>query len=146
MPGTTKGSFVGLDDLPATKRPYTVFGYAAKEMDKLGREHGFYWSIQKGHVEAIKNDAFIDDRQSFDPQSGLIGTPTVTDKGIKAKVLLHPKLAPNRVVEIKSPFLDETGKAGAYRLSTVSFKGSNRDTDFYAEIEGNKIQGKKVVK
>jgi hypothetical protein len=142
----SKGSFVGLDDLPETKRPYTVFGHSAKEMDKMGREFGFYWSIQKGHIEAVKSDKYIEDTILFDPKSGLIGTPTVTDKGLKFKTLLHPKLAPNRSVEVKSPFLDEIGKSGKVRLSAVSFTGSNRGDDFYADCEGSRIENKKVTK
>lgn len=85
--------------------------------------------------------------------SGLIGTPDITDKGIKAKALINPSIAPGRRVDIQSDFLNEGrqyGKTdnggGLFRVADCQYTGSNMDNDYYVEFDGNRIQGKKVVK
>ncbi len=155
MPGTTKGEMKGIDDLPAYKRPVSLYGWAAREMDKLGREHGFYWSIQNGEVEAIKNDQALSRTTVVSKETGMIGIPTVTDKGVRIKALLNPEIAPGRTIDVRSDFLDEaSGKdkrasddgGGLFRVSEVTFSGTNRGEEFYVEAEGNRIEGDKVVK
>jgi ethanolamine utilization microcompartment shell protein EutS len=155
MPGTTKGEMKGIDDLPAYKRPVSLYGWAAREMDKLGREHGFYWSIQNGEVEAVKNDQVLSRTTVVSKETGMIGIPTVTDKGVRIKALLNSEIAPGRTIDVRSDFLDEaSGKdkrksddgGGLFRVSEVTFSGTNRGEEFYVEAEGNRIEGSKVVK
>ncbi len=155
MPGTTKGEMKGIDDLPAYKRPVSLYGWAAREMDKLGREHGFYWSIQNGEVQAVKNDKVLSGTTVVSKETGMIGIPTVTDKGVKIKALLNPEIAPGRTIDVRSGFLDEeSGKekrksddgGGLFRVSEVTFSGTNRGEEFYVEAEANRIEGEKVVK
>lgn len=155
MPGTKQGTIKGMDDLPPYKRPVAVYGYASRELDTVGREHKAYWSIQNGTAEMVKADAYIDDVTVLSRETGLIGTPEVTDKGIKVRCLINPKIKPNRAIDVRSAFLDESsgrGKeasdqgGGLFRVATIAFTGTNRGGDFYFDIEGNRIQGGKVVK
>lgn len=155
MPGTSKGEMKGLDELPAYKRPVTVYGWAARELDKLGREHAFYWSIQNGEVQAVKNDKVLNGTTVISRETGMIGIPTVTDKGVKVKALLNPNVSPGRTIDVRSDFLDEaSGKdkrksddgGGLFRVSEVTFSGTNRGEEFYVEAEGNRVEGGKVVR
>jgi hypothetical protein len=155
MPGTTKGEMQGIDELPAYKRPVSLYGWAARELDKLGREHGFYWSIQNGEIQAVKNDKVLSGTTVVSKESGMIGIPTVTDKGVKIKALLNPNIAPGRTIDVRSDFLDEeSGKdkrksddgGGLFRVSECTFSGTNRGEEFYVEAEGNRVEGGKVVK
>lgn len=155
MPDVDAGTFVGIDDLPAYTRPLTVYGYAARELDELGREHGFYWSVQNGSCEIVKSDMYMPDTVVISTESGMVGVPKVTDKGVALTTLLRPALAPGRLIEVRSNFLDEaSGRdkrssdqgGGLFRVASVRFAGSNRDKPFYADVEGNRVQGGKVVK
>lgn len=155
MPTLTKGEMKGLDDLPAYKRPVSVYGWVANELDKLGREHGFYWSVQNGEVQAVKNDKVLTGTTLISKETGMIGIPEVTDKGCKVKALLNPNVAPGRTIDVRSDFLDEeSGRdkrksddgGGLFRVSECTFKGTNRGEEFYVEAEGNRIEGGKVVK
>lgn len=155
MPGVTKGEMKGIDDLPAYKRPVTVYGWAFREMDKIGREHGFYWSIQNGQVEAVKNTEHLSKTTVLSSETGMIGIPEVTDKGVKVKALLNPNIAPGRLIDVRSDFLDEeSGRdkrksddgGGVFRVSECSFNGTNRGEEFYVEAEGSRVEGSKVVK
>jgi len=155
MPGATKGEMKGIDDLPAYKRPVTLFGWSWSEMDKIGREHGFYWSIQNGQVEAVKNDQVLQGTTVLSSETGMLSIPEITDKGVKIKALLNPNIAPGRQIDVRSDFLDEdSGRdkrktdqgGGIFRVSDVTYSGSTRDVDFYVEAEASRVEGGKVVK
>ena len=155
MPGVTKGEFKGVDDLPAYKRPVTVYGWAASELDKIGREHKLYWSIQSGEVQAVRNDEVLPGTTVISSETGMIGIPTVTDKGVRVKALLNPNIAPGRQIDVRSDFLDEeSGRdkratddgGGLFRVSEVTFSGSNLGEEFYVEAEASRVEGGKAVK
>lgn len=155
MPGATKGEMKGIDDLPAYKRPVTLFGWSWSEMDKIGREHGFYWSIQNGQVEAVKNDQVLQGTTVLSSETGMLSIPEITDKGVKIKALLNPNIAPGRQIDVRSDFLDEdSGRdkrktdqgGGIFRVSDVTYSGSTRDVDFYVEAEASRVESGKVVK
>ena len=155
MPGAAKGEMKGIDELPAYKRPVTLFGWSWSEMDKLGREHGFYWSIQNGQVEAVKNDQVLQGTTVLSSETGMLSIPEITDKGVKIKALLNPNVAPGRQIDVRSDFLDEeSGRdkrktdqgGGIFRVADVTYSGSTRDVDFYVEAEASRVEGGKVVK
>lgn len=155
MPGATKGEMKGIDDLPAYKRPVTLFGWSWSEMDKIGREQGFYWSIQNGQVEALKNDQVLQGTTVLSSETGMLSIPEVTDKGVKIKALLNPEIAPGRQIDVRSDFLDEgSGRdkrktdqgGGIFRVSDVTFTGSTRSEEYYVEAEASRVEGGKVVK
>lgn len=155
MPDVEVGTIIGMDDLPAYERPITLYGYAAREADEIGRQHGVYWSIQSGTFEAIKSDQYINDVVVISSESGLVGTPKVTDKGVSLRSLLRPAVGPGRVIDVRSNFLDQdSGRdkrstdqgGGLFRVALATFTGSNRDKPFYVDLDGNRIQGGKVVK
>lgn len=155
MPETTKGEMRGVDDLPAYKRPVTIYGWGFRELDKLGREHGFYWSIQSGEFQAVKNDQTLQGTTVISKETGMIGIPEVTDKGCKVKALLNPEIAPGRMIDVRSDFLDEASGndkrksddgGGIFRVADVTFSGTTRGDEFYVEAEGNRVEAGKVVK
>ncbi|TNC14926.1 hypothetical protein FF100_04950 [Methylobacterium terricola] len=157
MPGLKKGEIKGLDDLPSTKRPTTVYGYAYRELDTLGRQHGFYWSVQNDKFQAVKSDEHLGGNILISAETGMLGTPTPTDKGVKVKCLINPELAPGKTIDVRSDFLDTgSGKAkekrstdaggGIFRIANISFTGGSRSDDFYAEVEGHRVAGNKVKK
>lgn len=147
MEGVQRGDMLGLDDLPAYKRPVTLYGPVSREMNKLGRSHGFYWSIQNGVLETIPADGYIPQEVIVSPQTGMIGVPTITDSGIKVACLLNPQIRPNRVIIVQSETLEmNTGEASArFRVDQASYSGDNRDGDFKVEIQGTKITGGKAT-
>lgn len=155
MPGVKLGRMEGLDELPAYKRPVSVFGWAHRELDQLSREHKFYWSIQNGVFQAIAHDRDLGGTVIISKETGMVGIPEITDKGVHVKTLLEPQIAPGTRIDVRSGFLDSnSGRdkratdqgGGLFRVATVKFTGSNRDQAYYADIEANRIQGSKVVK
>lgn len=155
MPGLELGKTKGLDDLLAYKRPVSVYGWAFRALDGVGREQKLYWNIDKGKVNFVKNDEHLGQCAVISKETGMIGVPQETDKGVKVKALIEPDVAPGFMIKVESNFLDlSSGRdkrqsdagGGEFRVNAVTFTGSTRDEAFYMEIEGNRVQGGKVVK
>lgn len=155
MPDVSMGEMKGIEELPAYKRPVTVFGWAFRELDKIGRDHGFYWSLQNEKFQAVKNDKTLSKTTVISRETGMVGIAEVTDKGVKVKCLLRPELQPGHKIDVRSDFLDEpSGKdkrasddgGGIFRIASLTFNGTNRGQDFYAEIEANRVQSDTVTK
>jgi hypothetical protein len=155
MPELEMGKVQGLDDLPPYKRPVTVYGWASRELDTLGRENKFYWNIDKNKVNAVKNDEHLGQCAVISKETGMIGVPEETDKGIKVKALIEVSVVPGYMIKVESNFLDlgsgrdkKTSDAGGgeFRVNAVTFSGSTREEAFFMEIEANRVQGGKVVK
>ena len=78
------------------------------------------------------------------PETGLIGVPTITDNGVRAKALLNPEIRPGRRVQIESETLEMNAEGGIYRVSSATYAGDNHQGDFVVDIGGESIQGGKV--
>ena len=155
LPGVDQGEVKGLDDLPAYKRPVTVYGFAHRELDEQGRTHRFHHSVQNGKFEAVKDDKVLGEIIVLSQQTGLLGIPEVTDKGLKCTSLMNARIAPNRAIDVHSQFLDEqSGRdkkdsdqgGGVFRVSTATFSGGNRKTEFEVAIEATRADAKGNVK
>jgi hypothetical protein len=138
--GISRGQWKLPENLPTLKRPYATCGAATREMDRLGRGHGFYWSCQNGALEIIPGDGDLGGAAILiAPHTGMIGSPAVTDNGVKVTALLNPAIAPNRRIRVESDIVDMGGANGEYRVSQVSFAGDNRDGRFVVDVHGEAI-------
>jgi hypothetical protein len=144
MPDVERGEWKGIDDLPAYKRPVVMCGSCTRELDKIGRTHKRFWSVQDGALEVIPHDGYFDDVVVISPETGMVGVPSPTDNGVKVDCLLNPQLRCNRLIEVRSETLDMNEKSGRYRISGLSFSGDNRDGDFIASIHGEKVDDGRV--
>jgi hypothetical protein len=142
--GVGKGEWVFPSSLSDYKRPYSIAGTATRELDVLGRTHGFYWNVQNGVMEIIPSDGALPGVLYLDDSSGLIST-TVTDNGVRVTALLDPEARPNRQMQVNST-VEPTiaGENGVFRISQVDFYGDNRDGAFEMSITGETMQGSVV--
>jgi hypothetical protein len=145
MPEVARGVIQGLDKLPAYPRAVTMVGAVRNELDKIGKTHRLYWSIQDGALEVIPGDGFVDDVVVISKESGMIGIPDITDNGIKVTTLLNPQLRIGRVIEVRSETLEMNDEQGRFRISGLGFSGDTHADDYFAEITGERIDGGKVV-
>jgi hypothetical protein len=142
--GIDKGEWKFPDDARTFKRPYSMCGGCTREMDTLGRGNGFYWSIQNETLEIIPSDGYLPGAILISPQTGMIGTPTITDNGIKVKALINPQARPNRQMRVESEVLKMNRKGSMYRISQIDFDGDNQEGDFTMSLHGEAINGDKV--
>jgi hypothetical protein len=144
--GLSRGEFKYPDDLKGKtfKRPYAACGSCVREMDVIGRGNNFYWSSQNETIEIIPGDGFVGSVALISPETGMIGTPAITDNGVKVAAMLNPEIRPNRRVQIKSQTLEMNATDGMYRVSDVTYSGDNMTGEFKVDITGEAIKGGKV--
>lgn len=142
--GIDRGEWKFPADMPDFKRPYSMCGSCTRELDTLGRGRGFYWSSQNGVMEIIPADGFVGGIVLITPRTGMVGTPTLTDNGVKVSALLNPEVRPGRRVRIESETLEMNAEGGEYRVSQCAYAGDNKDGDFVVDIHGEAIKGGKV--
>lgn len=144
--GLARGEFKYPDAMEGKtfKRPYAACGSCAREMDTIGRGNGFYWSSQNETLEIIPSDGYVGGVVLITPDTGMIGTPAITDNGVRVKCLLNPEIRPNRRVQVKSQTLEMNAADGMYRVTEATYAGNNMDGEFSVEITGESVQGGKV--
>ncbi|MCZ7488169.1 phage protein [Rhizobium rhizogenes] len=144
--GVSRGEFKYPEDLESKtfKRPYAACGSCSREMDTIGRGNGFYWSIQNETIEIIPGNGYVGSVTLITPETGMTGTPAITDNGVRVSALLNPEIRPNRRVQLKSQTLEMNADDGIYRVSTVTYSGDNHNGDFKVDITAEAIKGGKV--
>lgn len=142
--GIDKGEWKFPDDIRTLKRPYSMCGACTRELNNLGRGNKFYWSIQNCVMEVIPGDGHLPGIVMISPDSGMIGTPSITDNGIKVTALLNPDIRPNRLIKVRSETLQMNGQGDTYRVSQLDFKGDNTQGDFFAVVHGEAVTSGKV--
>lgn len=144
--GVVRGQWKFPDEMPPFKRPYAVCGSCARELDRLGRGRGFYWSIQSGAMEIIPGDGDLGGNFLIapPPRGAMVDYPAITDNGVQVSHLLDPGIRPNMRVKIESDVLEMNGEGGEYRVSQATYGGDNRDGDFRVDVHGERVDGGKV--
>lgn len=146
--GIAKGEWSFPEKVKNTKleRPYSMCGSCTRELDTLGRGYGFYWNIQNETMEIIPGDGYLPGMILISPETGMIGTPTITDNGIKVKALIQPNARPNRLVKVESQVLRMNRKGEQYRISEITFSGDNQEGgDWTMAITGEAVGADKKV-
>lgn len=139
----------GVEGLPTDQLHDFMFsGRTSELVDKILNPLGVQWIERNGSIVFSKRGEPIGD---FGPLiragAGLIGSPAVTDKGIKAKVLMDPRIEIGTRIRIESTVLGnaasgdaESARAaeseGVYKVVQLLHRGCNRDGEFVTEFEG----------
>lgn len=142
--GVDKGEWKFPEDVRSFKRPFSMCGGCVRELNNLGRGNKFYWSIQNGVLEIIPTDGHLAGEVLISAETGMIGTPSITDNGVKVKCFLNPAIRPNRIVQVQSQILEMNSQDDRYRVSELNFSGDNMQGDFTASLHGEAIGGGKV--
>lgn len=116
----------------------TFLGTVEDALDRLTRPVGALWSIQDGALQVTLRGGVTDDLAVLlTPQTGLIGTPTRTDKGIDARSLLIPQIHMGGTVRIESEFI-----TGFYRVRNLKHEGDLRGDTWYTSIESKELRAR----
>jgi hypothetical protein len=127
----------------------SLAGSCAAELTALCKSANLEWSIQDGAYQILdKNESLnkfaivLDGGARNRPNTGLIGSPSISNKGIvSGKSLIIPDMYPGRQVEIKSRFL-----SGRYRLDKVTYTGDTHGSDWYCDFEGRAKFGEQEIR
>lgn len=143
--GTTQ---VGSDQgLP---RGQVVSGNTRHILNKVAKDVGANWSIQDGALQIVSTrDVLPGQAFEINSDTGLLGAPEISDKGISLKMLLNAKLRVNGSVKLNNndikakkqkqnkPKSGQTNKApvrldpdGIYKVIKLKHVGDNRGEAF----------------
>ena len=119
------------------------------------RPHNIRWYEDNGVVRFTRIGQSSDDRRGADSvriseQTGMVGSPSVTDDGIRVRTLLDPRLGLDTRIRVESAVLTRAAsgdraneraveQTGDYKIVTLVHQGDNRMGDFYTDIEARPI-------
>lgn len=112
-----------------------IHGSAARELSGLCKAAGLTWSVQNGKLQILPIAQALDgEAVVIGPSTGMVGSPTVDNKGIlKVRSLLIPDLFPGRKIVLEASRLK-----GRYRAETTTFVGDSAGPDWFVDIEGKR--------
>jgi hypothetical protein len=155
---TTKKGHVVIKE-KARSRGKVISAPARQVLDDLARDSGAHWSIQNGNLEIVPVDSTLPTEAIvLSPETGLLGTPQIDDKGITAKCLLNPRIRVNGKVKIdniffqarihkqtpkkpgskakpKSHELTRLDPDGIYKVVAIKHSGDTRGEEWLTEVK-----------
>lgn len=119
----------------------TLDGRSKDAMDDIVNNHGGQWSIQDNELQVTPITKPIDGEAIIlAADSGLLETPSVTEKGVTLRSQLHPDIRPGKVIKLQaSSWTIEAGGSGAYDGNTVH-KATKKQSAFTTKKEESYIQ------
>lgn len=105
-------------------RGRVVSGMARDVLDDVARENTANWSIQDGKLHMIPTDSTLPTQAIvLTSDTGLLGAPEVSDKGIIARCLLNPQIAVNGKI-----WLNNESVKLRVRQQKLSLPGAHKPT------------------
>lgn len=149
----TIGEINGIPELNNKLRGQVLSGSSKDILNNFAKEYGFDWSIQDGEIIITPtNEALTDDEAVLiRPETGMIGSPTITEIGADVSSLLNPNLLPNRAFKIESANVNvqlgnlffrnvrRTTAEGFYKIQEATFKGDSREGDWLVSVKGRTL-------
>lgn len=127
-----------LDSKLGYQHGYVAHGLATRELDRVLAAAGYEWSIQDGALQVLRAGQTLEGVVEISPESGLVGSPTLTTgekKGkpsvLTFKSLLRPDLRPGQMISVLSEQY-----VGVYRAIKIQHDGDTAGTDWYTTIDG----------
>lgn len=129
----------------------TLEGSTQSVLGDMSSDLGVDFSVQNDELYVSGSDG-VADREAVivAPDTGLIGYPEVTDKGVNLKVQVQPGILPGKVIKLETTgFIIESGQSqkktddrdesGFYVCQQVQFQGNNYGGDFAAIVEAREL-------
>lgn len=110
-------------------------------LDKLAKQFGFAWSIQNGavQIQTTPNTPVLGQAVLVSADTGLIGSPMKTDKGVEFDMLLNSKINPGTLVSLFGNPLEENSLSGLYIAKQVKHDGDTHGSKFNTNVEAEPI-------
>lgn len=131
--GLPKGAQDGIPDKNYANG-LSLSGPIRDHLNKLCQANGLEWSIQDETLQIIPTGkATSDSILEISPDSGLVGSPAKTDKGVEFETLLQPTIRPGRRVKIKSRDVN-----GIFKVRRVDHEGDSHQGTFLSKCQATK--------
>ena len=139
-------------------RGKSVYGMARDELHTIAATAGYsYFYDKRGNISFVPLESAIPGTATvINADTGMVGWPEQTQKGIKVKTLLNPLLDVASLIQINNssilvapaqpgyqwvPVLPNISDDGIYRVYVIEHHGDTRGNDWYSEIIGLSANG-----
>ena len=153
LPGIQGLALGPVDAIPedATEMDFSFDGPVKKLLTQLLRPLGVEWYEDNGVIRFSRRGMSTDDRVVVISEgSGMIGSPTITDDGIKIRTLLDPRLGLDSRIRVDSRVRGRAASgdaanqrvfeaSGDHKVLTLVHQGDNREGDFFTEVEAKRL-------
>lgn len=114
----------------------TVSGNAAKQLSRLTKSAGLEWSIQNDTLQLLeKGKPLPISAVQLDSRTGLVGSPTIGNKGIVTiRSLMNKNIYPGCLIRVNSRNLQ-----GQYKAYKCTYVGQTLGNNWYVDIEGKAV-------
>ena len=120
---------IGLDKIPASNlNDFAFTGRTADMLDRILNPLDVQWFENDGFIDISLRGESTETAFVLKAGTGLVGSPSLTDKGVSYKALLNGRIKINGKVKIESRLVN-----GVYKNIQIVYRGDNRDGDFLVE-------------
>ncbi len=110
-------------------------GASENILTELLSSFGLTFSIQDGEITVEGSPLLNDtDVKIVSPSTGLIQSPSKTDKGIAFQMLLEARIRPGSIISLQSENV-----SGLYKATQVVHEGDNFDRPWYTNVEAEPV-------
>lgn len=153
MPGVRKGHI----ELPETAyaRGKVILGPVPRVLEQIARDNAAAWSITNGTLNIVRADSVLPSQAVVvNADTGMLGAPEISGKGIKVKLELNPMVAPNGTIildnsnikiqalqqytngpKVKEKRVVRLDPDGRYKVYKLRHQGDTRGPEWYTEAE-----------
>jgi len=126
-----------IDQIPddAFLYDFSFTGKTGILLDKILNPLNIQWFEDDNFIRFSARGKALEDVVVLNKNSGLIGSPSVTDSGVKFKSVLNGRITLNNRIKIESELVN-----GVYKVSQILHKGDNREGEFITEGLGAEIE------
>jgi len=114
---------------------FSFTGKTGVLLDKILNPIGVQWFETDNFIKFSLSKQPLDSVVVLNAGSGLIGSPTVTEKGVKFKAALNGRIELNGRIQLESEVV-----SGIFKVIELMHKGDNREGDFVTEGVGTEIE------
>ncbi len=138
-------------------RGKVLSGATRNVLSDLARASGARWSIQDGQLVLVAASGVLPDEAIvINAQTGMVGAPELSDKGVSIKCLLNPLLKIHGAVKLHNNSIKQQSRPkaaaaakeqqqpkkepmrmdpdGLYKVIELKHKGDNRGSDWVSEL------------
>ena len=115
-----------------TTTGYSAYGMTRAILDKLTEGLGLEWSIQDGNLLVTeRGGSLLTSLVILEEDTGLVGVPKKTTKGVEFTSLLNPKIVVKSKVSVISKFV-----TGIFVANKVTHEGDTHGSKWETQVEG----------
>jgi len=133
LEGITEGLTPKIPDT-VYPRGRVLFGMTRHLMDNLAAQCNATWQFVDGKRQMVAEHEYVHEAILLSSATGLIGSPTAIDDGIKVKVLINPNIRLLGLVQLEQRIPLPAVSNGVYSVREIIYTGDTRGQQWYMEM------------